>query len=214
MFSPPKPANDPSDLAYQVAASPIKGFPARAFKSLTLGHGHEQFAGIKPAMGQVHPEIVTEHAEIFRIVGDETAANIRRTVFFYAPEEFEQLRGFEVLEQMAAINAVAVSRDFAHFFAPEKLEDVDLEIFDAEPLTGRDRFGVAFNPESGDPVFFQRAQKESAPGAEIENFRTTGEVGNMAAMKFQHFVIRKTELVRIETVSLEQIRFGRVQHLD
>ena len=105
-------------------------------------------------MSQVHPKIVTEHAEIFRIVGDETAANVRRAVFFHAPEEFEQLRGLEMFQKMAAINAVALARDLAHLFAPQKLEDVDLEIIDAEFFSSCDRFGVAFNPETGNSFFF------------------------------------------------------------
>jgi len=59
-----------------------------------------------------------------------------------------------MLEKMTAINAIALARDLAHLFAPQKLEDVDLEIFDAELFAGRDRFGVAFNTKSGNSVFF------------------------------------------------------------
>ena len=105
-------------------------------------------------MGEVHPEIVAEHAEVFGIVGDESATNVRCAVFLHAPEEFEQLRRLEMFEQMTAINAVALAQDFPRLLAPQKLEDVALEIFDAELFAGRDRFGVAFDADSGDSVFF------------------------------------------------------------
>src|ERR1051325_5293203 len=96
-------------------------------------------------MGKVHPEIVTDHAEVFGIIGDESTTNIWRAVFFDAAKKLEYLRGLEVLEQMTTIDAVALARKFAEIFAAKKLEDVDLEIFDTELFAGGDRFGVSFH---------------------------------------------------------------------
>ena len=104
-------------------------------------------------MSEIHPEIVAEHAEVFGIIGDESATNIRRAVFFDAAKEFEQLRRLEMLEQMTAINAVALAGDFAEILATKKLEDVDLEIFDTELFTGGDRFGMIFDADASDSVF-------------------------------------------------------------
>ena len=159
-------------------------------------------------MGEIHPEIVAENAEIFGIICDESTANVWRAVFFDALEKLEQLRGLEMFKEVTAINPVALARDLAHLFTPQKLEDVDLEVFSAELFTGRDRFGVTFNAEPGDSVLLQRSQKKSAPRAEIQNFPATGEVRNLSPMKLQHLVVGRTELIRIESVSLEKIRFG------
>ena len=93
-------------------------------------------------MGQVHPKVVAEHAEVFGIIGDEAAADIRRAVFLHATEKFEDLRGLEMLEQVTAVNAVASAGDFAEVVAPQKLKDVDLEILDAEFFAGGNRFSA------------------------------------------------------------------------
>ena len=95
-----------------------------------------------------------EHAEVFGIIGDEPATNIWRAVLFDAAEKFEQLRGLEMLEQVTTINSVAFSGDLAEILATKKLEDVDLEIFDAELFVGGDRFGMIFHAEAGDSFFF------------------------------------------------------------
>ena len=105
-------------------------------------------------MSEIHPEIVAEHAEVFGIVGDESATNIRRAVFFDAAEKFEQLGRLEMLEKVTTINAVALTSDLAQIVATKKLEDVDLEIFDAELFAGGDRLGMIFHAEAGDSVFF------------------------------------------------------------
>ena len=117
-----------------------------------------------------------------------------------------------MLEEMTAINSVALARDRAHFISPQKLEDVDLEILNAKLFAGGDRFGVAFNTESSDSIFFERTQKKSAARAEIENFRATGKVGNVPAMKLEHLIVGETELIRIEAVSFEKVGFRRVKH--
>ena len=104
-------------------------------------------------MSEIHPEIVPEHAEVFGIVSDESATNIWRAVLLHAAKEFEQLRGLEMLEQMTAINAVALASGLAQIVATKKLEDVDLEILDAEFFAGRDRFGMIFHAEACDSVF-------------------------------------------------------------
>jgi len=177
-------------------------------EALTLRHGDEQLGGIKAAVGEIHPEIVAEHAEIFRIIRDESTTDIRRAVFFDATEKFEQLRRFEVLEQVTAVNAIALTCELTHLVTPEKLEDVDLEILDAKLFAGSDRLGVTFNTESGDFVFFERTQKKSATGAEIEHFLATGKVRNVTPMKIEHLVVRETELIRIESVGFEKIGVG------
>jgi hypothetical protein len=159
-------------------------------------------------MGQIHPEIVAEHTDVFRIIGDEAATNIWCAVFFDPTKKFEDLSGLEMLDEVATINSVALASDLTHVGAPEELKNVDPDILNAEFFSRGNGLGVILHSHARDSFFLQSAAKKSATRSEIQDLRASSKVRNVPSVKIEHQIVGKPELIRIKTVAIEKIRFG------